>query len=237
MIILSIDSATPVAAAAIVKDGVLLAEEMLNIGNTHSTQLMPMVADVLTKSHISVDKVDAVAVSQGPGSFTGLRIGMATAKGLAQGSGCKLITVPTLDVLAQNMWGCEGLVCPILNAKKNEVYSALYHFDGEKMVLLSEYTAIAPHNLAKSLLSKENICFLGDGVPVYRELLNDILGEKAKFAPADKLLSRGASLAYLAYQKAMQGEFAELFTTLPIYIRKCEAEINWELKHPGESAL
>ena len=72
---------------------------------------------------------------------------------------------------------------------------------------------------------------------MYRELLRDILGEKAKFAPADKLLSRGASLAYLAYQKAMRGEFAELFTTLPIYIRKCEAEINWELKHPGESAL
>lgn len=237
MIILSIDSATPVAATAVLKDGVLLAEEMLNIGNTHSTQLMPMVADVLQKSNISVSEVDAVAVSQGPGSFTGLRIGMATAKGLAQGSGCKLLAVPTLDVLAQNMWGFAGAVCPILNAKKNEVYSALYRFNGKEMVLLSEYTAISPENLAKSLKDTENICFLGDGVPVYRELLRDILGEKAKFAPADKLLSRGASLAYLAYQKAMRGEFAELFTTLPIYIRKCEAEINWELKHPGESAL
>ena len=110
MIILSIDSATPVAAVAVIKDSVLLAEEMLNIGNTHSTQLMPMAAHVLAQSNIKMSEVDAVAVSQGPGSFTGLRIGMATAKGLAQGSGCKLIAVPTLDVLAQNMWGYDGLV-------------------------------------------------------------------------------------------------------------------------------
>ena len=237
MIILSIDSATPVAAVAVIKDSVLLAEEMLNIGNTHSTQLMPMAAHVLAQSNIKMSEVDAVAVSQGPGSFTGLRIGMATAKGLAQGSGCKLIAVPTLDVLAQNMWGYDGLVCPILNAKKNEVYSALYRFDGAKMAQISDYTAISPENLAKSLANIANICFLGDGVPVYREMLSNILGERAKFAPADKLLSRGASLAYLAYEKAQRGEYAELFTTLPIYIRKCEAEINWELKHPGESVL
>lgn len=238
MIILSIDSATPVAAVAVVKDGVLLAEEMLNIGNTHSTQLMPMVAHVLEQSNIAISEVTAVAVSQGPGSFTGLRIGMATAKGLAQGSGCKLVAVPTLDVLAENMWGYEGLVCPILNAKKNEVYAAIYHFDGEKMVRRSEYMAIAPLDLAESLkTSSENICFLGDGVPVYKDILQSNLAQRAKFAPMDKLLSRGAALAMAAYQKAEKAEFAELFTTLPIYIRKCEAQVNWEAKHPGESAL
>jgi len=238
MIILSIDSSTPVAAVAVVKDGVLLAEEMLNIGNTHSVQLMPMVAYALQQSQINIKEVDAVAVSQGPGSFTGLRIGMATAKGLAQGAGCKLITVPTLDALAQNMWGTNDLVCPILNAKKDEVYTAVYKFDGQKMQLLSEYMATSPQDLAQNLLEKSaNICFLGDGVPVYRTLLEEIMGEKASFAPLHKLLSNGASLAYVGYQKALLGEFAELYTAQPIYIRKCEAQIRWEAQHPGESAL
>ena len=238
MIILSVDSATPVAAVALCQDGVILAEEMLNVGNTHSVQLMPMVADVLKKSKIDIKAVDAVAVSQGPGSFTGLRIGLATAKGLAQGAGIKLITVPTLDSLAENLWGVSGLICPILNAKKNEVYSAIYRFNGEKMEKLSEYLAIAPLDLIKELReNSENIYFLGDGVAVYKEMLVEALGEKAKFAKADKMLNSGGALAILGYEKALKGEFAEVYTAEPIYIRKCEAQIRWEAAHPGESAL
>ena len=238
MIILSVDSATPVAAVAVCQDGVILAEEMLNVGNIHSVQLMPMIADVLAKSGIKIKEVDAVAVSQGPGSFTGLRIGMATAKGLAQGAGIKLITVPTLDSLAENLWGLSGLVCPILNAKKNEVYSAVYRFNGEKAERLSEYLAIAPADLIKELgKNSENIYFLGDGVAVYKEMLVEALGEKAKFAKADKMLNSGAALAVLGYEKALKGEFAELYTAEPIYIRKCEAQIRWEEAHPGECVL
>lgn len=238
MIILSVDSATPVAAVAVCQDGVILAEEMLNVGNTHSVQLMPMIADVLAKSGIKIKEVDAVAVSQGPGSFTGLRIGMATAKGLAQGAGIKLITVPTLDSLAENLWGLSGLVCPILNAKKNEVYSAVYRFNGEKAERLSEYLAIAPADLIKELgKNSENIYFLGDGVPVYREMLAEKLGERARFVKADKMLNSGSALAILGYEKALKGEFAELYTAEPIYIRKCEAQIRREAAHPGECAL
>ena len=163
---------------------------------------------------------------------------MATAKGLAQGAGIKLITVPTLDSLAENLWGVSGLICPILNAKKNEVYSAVYRFNGERMERLSEYLAIAPEDLITEIKkNSENIYFLGDGVPIYREKLVQDLGNRAKFAKADKMLNSGSALAILGYEKALKGEFAELYTAEPIYIRKCEAQIRWEAAHPGECVL
>ena len=236
MIILSVDGATPVAGVAVVKDGVLLSEEMLNVGNTHSIQLMPMVAEVLEKCNFTMQDIDAVVTSKGPGSFTGLRIGMATAKGLVQGSGCKLVAVPTLDVLAANLWGVDGLVCPIMNAKKNEVYTAFYQYVGGKLCLRGEYRAIGPKELAEELKENcENIWFIGDGVSVYRDLLVDILGARAHFSPLSHCLSRAGVLAMLGYEKALAGEFEDLFTLVPLYVRKSEAEVRWEASHPGES--
>lgn len=236
MIILSVDGATPVAGVAIVKDGILLAEEMLNVGNTHSVQLMPMVVEILEKCNLTMQDIDAVVTSKGPGSFTGLRIGMATAKGLVQGSGCKLVAIPTLDVLAANLWGAAGWICPIMNAKKNEVYTALYRFSEGKLCLHGEYRAMGPKELADELKENcENIWFIGDGVSVYRDLFTEILGAKANFSPLSHCLSRAGVLAMLGYEKALVGEFEDLFTLVPLYVRKSEAEVRWEASHPGES--
>jgi len=236
MIILSVDGATPVAGVAIVKDGILLAEEMLNVGNTHSVQLMPMVVEILEKCNLTMQDIDAVVTSKGPGSFTGLRIGMATAKGLVQGSGCKLVAIPTLDVLAANLWGAAGWICPIMNAKKNEVYTALYRFSEGKLCLHGEYRAMGPKELADELKENcENIWFIGDGVSVYQDLFTEILGAKANFSPLSHCLSRAGVLAMLGHEKALVGEFEDLFTLVPLYVRKSEAEVRWEASHPGES--
>ena len=126
MIILSIDSSTPVAGVAVADGEQLLGEIFLNTKNTHLEKLLPLIQQLLQDLELSVEDLDAVAVTQGPGSFTGLRIGMATAKGLVQGADKKLIAVPTLDCLARNLLHYPGVICPILNAQKKQVYTALY---------------------------------------------------------------------------------------------------------------
>ena len=142
MIILSIDSSTPVA---VLTEEQILGESMLNTKNTHSEKLLVLVDTLLQELHLTMAEIDAVAVAQGPGSFTGLRIGMATAKGLAQGGGKKLIAVPTLDALAHRMSGVSGLICPILHAKRNEVYTAAYQCSATgQMERLSSYQAVGP---------------------------------------------------------------------------------------------
>ena len=126
MKILSIDSSTPVAGIAVSDGYKLLGEIMINTKNTHSEKLMPMVDQLLKDLGLTFKDLDAIAACQGPGSFTGLRIGMATAKGLAQGGGLKLIAIPTLDMLANNLVHYPGIICPIMNAQKKQVYTAIY---------------------------------------------------------------------------------------------------------------
>jgi len=126
MKILAIDTTGVAASAAVVREGKLLAEDVLNYKLTHSQTIMPLVDDVLKKTETDLKTIDYIACSEGPGSFTGLRIGAATAKGLALGLGKKIVTVPTLDVLAYNIFGTENIICPIMDARRSQVYSAFY---------------------------------------------------------------------------------------------------------------
>ena len=232
MIMLSIDSSTPIASVAVLKDDVILGEALLNTQNTHSEKLLLLVSHLLQELNLSLKEVETIAVAQGPGSFTGLRIGMATAKGLAQAGAKKLIAVPTLDALAYNLLGRQGIICPILNAKKNEVYTALYQSEGETLKRLSDYWAIKPEELANKLHDfAETVCFLGDGVNIYRHILIDSLKESVVFAPAHQTLPRAASIAALAWQRAKQNDFDDLYDCSIIYVRKSEAEVRWEATH------
>ncbi len=151
MIILSIDSSTPVAGIAVADGERLLGEVMLNTKNTHSEKLMPLIKQLLGELEMTMQDVDVVAAMQGPGSFTGLRIGMATAKGLVQGAGKKLIAVPTLDCLAYNLVHYPGVICPVMNAQKKQVYTALYRSDENGMTRLSDYQAIPAEQLTQEL--------------------------------------------------------------------------------------
>ena len=229
MIILSIDSATPVAGVAIVDNNKILAENFLNTGNTHSEKLLPLIKQTLEGVKLELKSIDGIAVSIGPGSFTGLRIGLATAKALSQVAGIKLVAIPTLDALAQNLAGIAQLICPILNARKGEVYTALYQSNSVELIRQSEYTALSPSALCDELrdLGKP-VTFLGDGVFEYKEIIASLLGSQAHWAPLHQLLPRAASLAVLGLKELEQGKGENIFTLKPFYLRKSEAEIKWE---------
>lgn len=237
MIILSIDSSTPVAGIA-VSDGMqLLGEITLNTKNTHSEKLMPLVKHLLDELTLTVNDLDAIAVTQGPGSFTGLRIGMATAKGLAQGAGKKLIAVPTLDCLAQNLLHYPGIICPIMNAQKKQVYTAIYRSGRDKLERLSDYQAIAVEQLAAQLKElKEDIWFVGDGVAAFADMFQELLGDACRFADGHNILPRAGALAMLAAERASEERFDDLYQAELIYIRKSEAEVQWEARQQNQNS-
>jgi tRNA threonylcarbamoyladenosine biosynthesis protein TsaB len=237
VIILSIDSSTPVAGIA-VSDGMqLLGEITLNTKNTHSEKLMPLVKHLLDELALSVNDLDAIAVTQGPGSFTGLRIGMATAKGLAQGAGKKLIAVPTLDCLAQNLLHYPGIICPIMNAQKKQVYTAIYRSGRNKLERLSDYQAIAVEQLAAQLKElKEDVWFVGDGVAAFADVFQKLLGDACRFADGHNILPRAGALAMLAAERASEERFDDLYQAELIYIRKSEAEVQWEARQQNQNS-
>ncbi len=232
MIILSIDSSTPVAGIAVSDGNQLLGEVMINTKNTHSEKLMPMVQRLLSDLQMTIQQIEAVAVTCGPGSFTGLRIGMATAKGIVQGGKKQLIAVPTLDCLAQNLSHYPGIICPIMNAQKRQVYTAIYRSGEANLDRLSDYQAIEADKLAEQLLEmNETVWFVGDGVEAFADVFAEKLGDKCRFADGNTVLPRAGALAMLANARAEQGQFDDLYRAELIYIRKSEAEVQWEARN------
>jgi tRNA threonylcarbamoyladenosine biosynthesis protein TsaB len=225
MVILGIESATPVASAALISGDELLGEVTLNIGLTHSEQLLPLIDELLHQTKIARTALGGIAVSSGPGSFTGLRIGMATAKGLAQGLNLPLVSVPTLLALAFLQGGHPGLVSPVLNARRSEVYTALFRFAGDQYEQLEPYQAVSPQVWAQKLKDyREPVLFAGDGTAYYQEIWQESLGVSAVFPPLFFHLTRGASVAWLGQQRILKGEQDDLFALKPMYIRSSEAQ-------------
>lgn len=230
MFVLGIESATPVAGVAVVDDSKILAERMVNNQRTHSVNLLPMVKAVIEEAGLGPGDIQGVAVSTGPGSFTGLRIGMSTAKTLAQVWGVPIVGVGTLDALAFPLTGLKNLLCPILNARKNEVYAAIYDVSQNYLKVIFGPSAVKPEMLADVLRQHgREVTFLGDGVPVYGELLKNILG-RVVFAPGAAVLPRGAAVAELGALELKNGRGVDPLTLLPNYIRLSEAETRWVQK-------
>jgi len=172
MKILSLDSSAIVASVALCEDDLLLGEMTLNNGNTHSETLLPMVEFLLSRFSLSVDDLDAIAVSRGPGSFTGVRIGTATVKGLAFGTKIPCVGVSTLEALAYNLSGYDGLICPVMNARRKQVYTALFRAANGKLERLTPDSAIAIAELDEWLRAyDEPVRLVGDGYDVTTELL------------------------------------------------------------------
>lgn len=228
MYVLGIEAATPVAAAAVVAEDRVLAERMINNRKTHSVNLLPMIKAVLEDARVKLSELGGIAVSSGPGSFTGLRIGMSTAKTLAQVLDIPIAGVSTLDALAFRFSAANVLVCPILNARKNEVYAGIYRGGN----CLQGPAALDIKKLSQMLNDYgEDIIMLGDGVPVYREQLLESLGAGVRFAPLSSLLPGGSEIACLGLMRIKAGEYSTPFELLPRYVRLSEAEINWMKKH------
>ena len=234
--ILALDSSGLVASAAVLEDDQILAEYTVNYKKTHSQTLLPMLDELGRMLELDLSTVDAVAVAAGPGSFTGLRIGSATAKGLGLALGVPLVEVPTLDAMAMNLPFTKGLICPIMDARRQEVYSGIYRFNGDQLVVVREQAALPVLSLVEELqtmpaeFTAEGIIFLGDGVPPYQILIDEHLALPHAYAPANANRQRAASVALLGRRLFEAGKCIPAADHAPIYLRKSQAEREREEK-------
>lgn len=226
MRVLALDTSGLVVSAAVAEDGRLIAETFLHYQKTHSQTLLPLLADMLTRIGMDINDMDVLALAVGPGSFTGLRIGVCTVKGLSMPGGIPVAPVPTLDALAHTCALYEGLVCPVMDARRDQVYTALYHTGrGGIREKLNEDAALPVEALCGGLLeAKQPVLFCGDGADAYRDRISGIMGEYACFAPPALSLQRASSVAFLAEKMAGEGRLVSHGELAPHYIRQSQAE-------------
>lgn len=225
MLILAIDSSTPVASVALANSTGIVAEYFLNTGYTHSEKLMPMIDNMMKEARVGIEQLEGIVVAKGPGSFTGLRIGMATAKTIAQVRHIPILGINTLEGLAYNCLPFSGIICPLLNARKQEVYTALFESDSKKLKQIGEYTALSPKDLAEKINSfAKPVMLVGDGVLEYQSFWQEELKGNYFFAPSSLLLPRSTSIGLLGRVRILKGEADDFINLKPFYLRKSEAE-------------
>jgi len=230
MRILAIESSSLVASVAIVEDGVTLAEYTANFKMTHSQTLLPMIDSMGSLFGIDLETIDAIAVSGGPGSFTGLRIGSATAKGLGLALKKPLIHVPTLDGTAYNLYGASGLICPIMDARRSQVYTGIYRFEKEFQVVMEQDAMDMGELIEKLNGMGERVIFLGDGVPVHEKMIKEKMTVPYDFAPAHVNRQRASAIATLGAKYFAEGKIQDAADHGPDYLRKSQAEREREEK-------
>ena len=209
---------------ALVDGEELIAEYLLNIETTHSERLLLAIDCVTRDAKIPIGAIDGFAISMGPGSFTGLRIGISTTKGLAFAAEKPVVGIPTLDAMAENLAFTDYLICPIIDARKKEVYTALYKRDEKnRLEKLTPDLAINPRDLVKRI--RERVIFLGSGIRIYQTLIEEELLDLALFAPFNLGLPRAASIARLGLKEFEKNNTLDLHTFTPTYVRASEAEI------------
>lgn len=225
MKVLGIDSSGLVASVAVAEEETLLAEYTVNYKKTHSQTLLPMLDEIAKMTELELSTIDVIAVAAGPGSFTGLRIGSATAKGLGLVLKKPLVSVPTVAALAYNLWGSDALICPLMDARRNQVYTGIYRFEDGKLITVQEQTAVAVTEIAGQLnMLGEKVIFLGDGVPVYREILKKTVKVPFLFAPAHMNRQRAGSVAMLGMELAKEEKTETAAAHQPNYLRLSQAE-------------
>ena len=223
MIVLSIDSSSKVATVALLKDDMLIGEYVVNDKREHSVLLMPMIEKLLEESGLSVDDIDGYVVSKGPGSFTGLRIGMATIKGLSFGSTKPYISLSSLDALAYSLVNFDGLICPIMDALRSNVYTGIYKGVNDELETVLEPTPMEIEDLVSLLKEKgEKVIFTGDGLTKHKDYIKENFPE-AKFAPNHLSIVRASSLGELGLKKLSNG-ICDDPNSSPVYLKKPQAE-------------
>lgn len=229
MKILALDSSGLVASVALAEDDTLIAEYTIQYKKTHSQTLLPMLEEIRDMVELDLSTIDAIAVAAGPGSFTGLRIGSATAKGLAFAMEKPIIPVPTLEGLAYQMYGTDALVCPIMDARRSQVYTGIYEFvdekDGYDMRVIKEQCATAFDEIAEELnrLGRK-VIFLGDGVPVFKERMKQVMQVPYTLALAHRNRQSAACIAALGSVYYAQGRTVSGAEHVPEYLRLSQAE-------------
>ena len=225
MKILGLDSSGIVASVAIVEDDVLIAEYTVNYKKTHSQTLLPMLDEIAKMTELDLNSIDAIAVAAGPGSFTGLRIGSATAKGLGLALKKPLIAIPTVEGLAYNLYDISGLICPIMDARRKQVYTGIYRFTDHQLKVVEDQMAVPMETVIEKLNQYgEAVTFLGDGVSVFHELIAEKMTVPYSFAPAHVNKQRAAAVAALGEIYYRQGKTETAMEHVPDYLRVSQAE-------------
>ncbi len=231
MRVIAIETSGTVASVSVVNDKKVECEFFLNNKLQHSTVLFPIIENVLNSLGIKINDLDGVAVSGGPGSFTGLRIGVATGKGLVQGSNRKFIGISTLDTLAYQNSSFDYLMCPIMDALHDNVYTALYTLKENDVEKVLDYDAIHIDELLEKLKSyNKKIIFEGDACIMHKEKIKEVLKDMAVFSLPMNNMPRASTLGVLAVERLSKGIEDSIFTFSPIYIRKSQAEREYEAK-------
>lgn len=222
--ILAIETATPCGSVALVSGEAVLARAVLSGGRQASETILAAVDGLFRDAGSPLGGVSFVAVSAGPGSFTGLRVGMAVAKGFCWGLGARIVPVPTLHALAFRFPFADGTVCPVLDARRNEVYAALFRWEDGGCRRLLPDMAVAPDALPDRIAG-DKVFFCGDGAFSFRSLFRERLGERAVFPPEGEGRPDAAAVGILASRILREGAAADVRTLVPAYLRSSEAEL------------
>jgi len=227
MKVLAVDTSTQTGSVAVLEGDTLLAEVAVTSVQTHGKRLMPAIDATLKMAGLTIGDCDGFAVTTGPGSFTGLRIAISTVKGLGFATKKPITGVSTLDALAYQFPSFPNLVCPVLDARKEQIYTALYECTGHmKWETVIGDCAAEPRQWLRQI---QRLClFVGDGAIVYEELIREILGSLAYFAPPYLNRVRASVVAYIGMKQILDGKIADVASLVPHYIRRSDAEIKLE---------
>ena len=235
MKVLAIESSGLVASAAIVTEDTMLAEYTVNFKKTHSQTLLPMVEEIVSMVGIELKEIDAIAVSAGPGSFTGLRIGSATAKGLGLALNKPIIPVPTTQGIAANLYGTEGILCPLMDARRNQVYTGLYRYNKNGFEIVEDQMAVLVDEIIQKVNAMgEPVTYLGDGVEAFSAVLAEKTTVPYSFAPMHVNKQRAGALAARAIELYKAGVVQTAEEHEPDYLRLSQAERELKEKQAGE---
>ncbi len=228
MHVLAIDTATEVCGVALASETGVVSQERLDQGMTHAKVLMTAVQAVLSRGGMTVSSLDGLVVTRGPGSFTGLRIGISTIKGLAAASGLPIVSVSSLAVLACQAPEDARWVCPMIDARRREVYWSCYERNGSELIRVDEETAEPAGNVAEKMAA--GCLFIGNGAQLYRQVIEKRSPHPVRFAKeADHALHPGV-LALMGLSLLIAGESEHLDTFVPVYLRKSDAEMGHRAK-------
>ena len=223
---MAIDSSGLVATVAILEDDKMIAEYTVNYKKTHSQTLLPMLDEIKRMTELDLESIDAIAVAAGPGSFTGLRIGSATAKGLGLALNKPIIPVPTVDALSYNLWGTSDVICPMMDARREQVYTGLYEFDSEKNhhVIVAQCAVAVTKIIERVNEIGRPVIYLGDGTPVYDEIIKSNTKVPYTLAPMHMSRQRAGALGCLAFKYYSEGRIESAADHSPDYLRVSQAE-------------
>ena len=231
MKILAVDTSATAASVAVAEENKLIGEFSINTALTHSQTLMPMVDELLKNTGLSVNDIDAVAVNAGPGSFTGVRLGVAAVKGIAFPKNLPCVSVSTLESMAYNMLGNDCIVCSVMDARCSQVYNALFRVKGCTVTRMTDDRALSLTDLKNELQNiNEKVVLVGDGAVLCSKFLGEEL-ENIMLAPFNNRIQTASSFAYAAFEKINNGETVKADELMPVYLRlpQAQRELNKKL--------